>query len=257
LTAYLNRSSVARISLVVPCFNEARRLDLEKFHRFLAESMEVRIFFVDDGSRDETLAILRAFQQGHEHRVQVLAHQINQGKAEAVRTGIIFALSNFQQEMIGYWDADLSTPLESVMRLASILDGSSHIEMVFGSRVKLCGRHIERRLVRHYLGRVFATVVSTMLRIPIYDTQCGAKIFRVTQETKRIYSEPFLSKWVFDVEILARYMRLYSASVLEKKIYEYPLETWADVAGSKVRPKDFFRAFVDIAKIKRKYLKKT
>ena len=257
MTVHPHGSASARISLVVPCFNEARRLNLQKFHRFLAESIEVRIFFVDDGSHDETLEILKDFQQEHEHRVQVLSHQVNQGKAEAVRTGIIFALSNFQQEMIGYWDADLATPLESVMRLASVLDGNSHIEMVFGSRVKLCGRHIERRPVRHYLGRVFATVVSTLLRIPIYDTQCGAKIFRITQETRYIYSEPFISKWVFDVEILARYMHLYSASVLEKRIYEYPLEMWADIAGSKVRPRDFFRAFVDIAKIKRKYLQKT
>jgi dolichyl-phosphate beta-glucosyltransferase len=216
--------------------------------------MEVRILFVDDGSRDGTLEILRSFQKQFEHRVQVLAHERNQGKAEAVRTGITYALSHFQQEMIGYWDADLATPLDSVPRFANILDGNSHIEMVFGSRVKLCGRHIERRPVRHYLGRVFATVVSTMLGIPIYDTQCGAKIFRVNSETESIYREPFLSKWVFDVEILARYMRLYSTAVLEKKIYEYPLEKWADIAGSKVRPGDFFKAFMDIARIKAKYL---
>ena len=242
-----------RISLIVPCFNEAQRLNCEEFRRFLAQSTEVRIFFVDDGSGDGTLEALKDFQKGYEHRVQVLAHQLNQGKAEAVRTGITFALSHFEQEMVGYWDADLATPLESVLRFAEVLDGNSGIEMVFGSRVKLCGRHIERRPARHYLGRVFATVVSTMLRIPIYDTQCGAKIFRVTQETASVYSEPFLSKWVFDVEILARYMRLYSARVLENKIYEYPLEKWADIAGSKVRPGDFFKAFIDIAKIKRKY----
>ncbi len=243
-----------RIALIVPCFNEAQRLDLKKFQEFLGQSTEVRIFFVDDGSRDGTLEILRSFQKQYQHRVEVLAYQHNQGKAEAVRTGVIFALSHFEQEMIGYWDADLATPLESVTRLADILDENSHIEMVFGSRVKLCGRHIERRPVRHYLGRVFATVVSTILSIPIYDTQCGAKIFRVTPEIKRIYSEPFLSKWVFDVEILARYLRVYSAKVLGNKIYEYPLERWADIAGSKVRPKDFVKAFIDIAKIKRKYL---
>ena len=243
-----------RISLIVPCFNEAHRLNLKKFHEFLSQSSEVRIFFVDDGSRDETLEILRDFQKQYQHRVEVLAHQHNQGKAEAVRTGITFALSHFKQEMIGYWDADLATPLESVIRLTDVLDENSHVEMVFGSRVKLCGRHIERRPVRHYLGRVFATVVSTMLRIPIYDTQCGAKIFRITPEIGRVYSEPFLSKWVFDVEILARYLRVYSARELGSKIYEYPLERWADIAGSKVTPKDFMKAFIDIAKIKRKYL---
>ncbi len=257
MTAYPNRSQPRRISLIIPCFNEAQRLNLQEFHRFLGQSGDVRVFFVDDGSRDETPELLKSVQERFPDQVQVLTNTRNQGKAEAVRGGINFALSNGQQEMVGYWDADLATPLESVSRLIQILDGNSHVDMVFGSRVKLCGRHIERQPMRHYLGRVFATVVSTMLRIAIYDTQCGAKIFRVTPETGRIYAEPFLSKWVFDVEILARYLQLYNASTLEKKIYEYPLETWADVAGSKVRPKDFFAAFVDIARIKRKYFPQT
>ena len=254
MTAYPDPLHSFRISLVVPCYNEARRLNLERIHEFLIQSQEVRLLFVDDGSRDETLEILHRFQQQYPYQVHVLANQLNQGKAEAVRRGILFALANFQPEIMGYWDADLATPLEAVISFSQVLDEKSHVEMVFGSRVKLCGRHIERRPLRHYLGRVFATVVSTMLQIPIYDTQCGAKIFRVTSETRSIYTEPFLSKWVFDVEILARYMRLYNANKLEKKIYEYPLEMWTDVAGSKVRIEDFFRAFIDVLRIKKRYL---
>ena len=169
------------------------------------------------------------------------------------------ALENFQQEIVGYWDADLATPLGCVNKFVTVLDDQPEIEMIFGSRVKLLGRHVERKAVRHYLGRIFATVVSMMLRLPIYDTQCGAKLFRVTRETKRIFAEPFLSKWVFDVEIIARYLKACgnNTHTLERMIYEYPLETWVDVEAPKCAPLDFLTAFVDLMRIQRRYLSRT
>jgi dolichyl-phosphate beta-glucosyltransferase len=245
-----------RVSLVVPCYNETLRLDVQRFRQCLAGDIQTRILFVDDGSTDETQRVLEEIRNGNEHCAEILRCSRNQGKAEAVRLGLTYALDNFQQEILGYWDADLATPLESVNRFVTVLDSRPEIEMVFGSRVKLLGRYVERRAMRHYLGRVFATVVSQMLRLPIYDTQCGAKLFRITPRIREVFAEPFLSKWVFDVEIIARYLQLYGKDPkhLEQIIYEYPLETWVDIPGSKVRPMDFFIALQDLFRIKRKYL---
>jgi hypothetical protein len=127
--------------------------------------------------------------------------------------------------------------------------------MIFGSRVKLLGRTVNRKPIRHYLGRIFATVVSVSLGIAIYYTQCGAKLFRAKPNLPQVLAEPFLSKWVFDIEILARYIALCGndPARVEQMIYEFPLQKWTDVEGSKVRPKDFFVALSDVIRIRRKY----
>lgn len=244
------------VCLIVPCYNEARRLDGESFRNFFCGHQHVRVVFVDDGSHDKTLTVLQQLCTGFEDRTSVLPLDKNHGKAEAVRAGVQHALARFHPDIVGYWDADLATPLSAVDEFLEVLDRAPGILMIFGARVKLLGRQVERRAVRHYLGRVFATVVSTMLRLPIYDTQCGAKLFRVDDAARAAFAEPFLSKWVFDVEILARYLSYFGhdTSKLAQAVYEYPLNQWVDIAGSKVGPGDFVKAFVDVVRIKRKYL---
>jgi dolichyl-phosphate beta-glucosyltransferase len=250
--------------IVVPCYNEELRLPVDQFQRVLCES-QVRFVFVDDGSRDKTLDRLESLREGHQDRVFVLRSPANQGKAEAVRMGFNFALDTFaldtfapgqDAEYIGYWDADLATPLDAIPQFMAVFAERPDLDMVFGSRVKLLGRHVHRRTSRHYLGRVFATVVSVMLRLPIYDTQCGAKIFRVRPATRGLTAEPFRTRWVFDVELLARYIRQQgSSTTAAQRIYEYPLDTWEDVGGSKVKPFDFFVAFRDVIRIYLKYIR--
>jgi dolichyl-phosphate beta-glucosyltransferase len=240
--------------IVVPCYNEEHRLPVDQFERFLGES-QVRFVFVDDGSRDKTLDRLESLRQGHQDRVFVLRSPANQGKAEAVRMGINFALEQ-DADYAGYWDADLATPLDAIPQFMAIFASRPDLDMVFGSRVKLLGRQVHRRTGRHYLGRVFATVVSVMLRLAIYDTQCGAKIFRVRPETGGLSAEPFRTRWVFDVEILARYIRQQgSSTIAAQRIYEYPLDAWEDVGGSKVKPFDFFVALRDVIRIYWKYIR--
>ena len=230
-------------------------MPVARFTEFLDES-GVHFVFVDDGSRDETAGVLEKLRQSREDRCSVVRLKVNQGKAEAVRHGMNFALEH-PAEYAGYWDADLATPLDAIARFVDVLEKHPEIEMVFGARVKLLGRSVHRRSVRHYLGRVFATVVSQILRMPIYDTQCGAKLFRVGPETPALFAKPFLTRWVFDVEILARYIqKTGSADAAAARIYEYPLEQWEDVAGSKVKGSDFFVAFRDVMRIYWHYLRK-
>lgn len=242
--------------IVVPCFNEGSRLQVTGFTDFLRKVEGINFLFVNDGSRDNTLAVLQTIRSGREDRIQILDNQENAGKAEAVRAGLLRAIEQGYGTYVGFWDADLSTPLEVIPDFVALLNASDRLQMVFGSRIRLLGRDIARRAGRHYLGRVFASFASITLRLPIYDTQCGAKLFRVTPELASILKETFLSRWVFDVEILARYIAFYQGSVsyLRDSIYEFPLPRWYDVAGSKVRPGDFFRAAIDLFRIHRTYL---
>ena len=246
----------SRVCCIVPCYNEASRLDTQAFRDYFASHANVRFLFVNDGSSDNTVAVLEELCAGYPDRAAFLDLKPNGGKAEAVRRGIMRALADYDLDAVGFWDADLATPLNAIPGFLDVLTRMPSISMVFGSRVQLLGRHVKRRAVRHYLGRVFATMASTTLRLPIYDTQCGAKLFRVNDATSRVFMDPFLSKWVFDVEILARYSQLcgHNGDHLQGCIYEFPLERWCDVAGSKVKPGDFFTALWDILRIKSRYM---
>jgi glycosyltransferase involved in cell wall biosynthesis len=242
--------------VVVPCYNEAARLRVDAFEAFSRANPDILFLFVNDGSGDSTLDVLRTLHERVPESTVVVDGVQNRGKAEAVRLGLNRALQDRRAAIVGFWDADLATPLEAVPELLGVLDARPEIEMVFGARVKLLGRNVERLAIRHYLGRIFATVASVMLRMPIYDTQCGAKLFRATPALERVLSQPFLSRWIFDVEILARLIqdRNGDSGAVAATIYEYPLQVWVDVAGSKVRPKDFLRAIGELGAIYRRYL---
>lgn len=242
-------------TIVVPCYNEEQRFPFDAFTRFCASTPGVRFLLVNDGSKDGTIAVLRRAAEAAPERTGVLDLTVNGGKAEAVRAGILKALDDPDCRFVGFWDADLATPLDAIEELAAVLEARPEIAMVFGARVKLMGRSIDRRGARHYLGRCFATVVSIVLRLPIYDTQCGAKIFRVTPSTRELFAAKFCSRWVFDVEIIARFIRQnrYDRALVQNSIYEFPLRQWRDVDGSRLRPKDFVRAFFDVLKIHRTY----
>ena len=246
-----------RCLIVVPCYNEERRLPLARFSTFLEYTPEVRFLFVNDGSRDNTMAVLRELQTRFPGQVDVLDQQPNAGKAEAVRHGFLYALTTSSSAFLGFWDADLATPLEVILPMREIFDGSPDVQMVFGARVRLLGRDIHRKPARHYLGRVFATVVSASLRLPIYDTQCGAKLFRVTPDLRDIFATPFHSKWIFDVEIIARFLQKHRADphYAEQAIYEYPLPRWQDVAGSRLKSTDFLKAIKELGYIRKTYLR--
>jgi len=252
----LNDSTLqaSALGLVVPCYNEARRLDRATFLAFLSDPSGPLLLFVDDGSTDDTAAVLGDMvRDTASGRADVLRLPANGGKAEAVRQGLLALLDRPGLEFVGFWDADLATPLDEIPNFLGTFRRNPDADWIFGARVQLLGRNIRRRAIRHYLGRVFATAVSVTLTLPVYDTQCGAKMFRVSKSLRDVLQRPFVSRWIFDVEMIARLLALperVRAADPSRGIFELPLQQWVDVDGSKVRPHDFFRAFFDLLRIR-------
>jgi dolichyl-phosphate beta-glucosyltransferase len=225
----------AQTFIVVPCYNEAERLAADEFERAARAHPTLHFVLVDDGSKDRTREILTELSARLPARIHALSLERNSGKAEAVRRGVLDALER-GASLVGYWDADLATPLAAIPAFAQVLSDRPEIELVLGARVKLLGRHVERQPSRHYIGRVFATLASMALKLPVYDTQCGAKLMRTTPEVRQAFAEPFTLNWCFDVELIARLKRAHGAAAGEfhNLCVELPLDTWTDAPGSKL-----------------------
>ena len=223
--------------VVVPCFNEANRLRTDLFDAFLQnESSTVGFVFVDDGSTDGTLEILRRLCGDHPTRLRHVALESNCGKAAAVRLGLNTVLAD-SPNFVGYWDADLSAPLEEIAGLQAVMNRRPGIDVVLGIRLRIPGHHIRQGWFRHQLGRIFAVAASHVLDRRFLDTQCGAKLFRVTPTLRTALSTPFRSRWIFDIELLLRCRSAADApGGRYGRVYEYPLETWIGQGQSKLKP---------------------
>ncbi len=237
-----------KICLIIPCYNESSRLNIAEF---LQSPSNISFIFVNDGSTDNTVDIIKInFLNKDSHRFHLLDLKQNVGKGEAVRQGFLYiekkspAFENIK--WVGYWDADLATPLSEVNQFIAYASLYQNAEIILGCRLYRLGSNIQRNFTRHICGRFFATLISLIFNLGAYDTQCGAKLFR-KELIAKIFREPFISKWIFDVELILR-SRGYS-------MIEYPLTSWKDVQGSKFHIfKSGMRALSDLYKIKKQHI---
>ena len=229
------------LCIVIPCYNEGEFFLETDYAVFLEKQEDTLICFVNDGSKDNTIDFIKSLKNKFPNNIFIISHNKNQGKAAAVKTGFDYCNSNLNFNNIAYLDADLAVSLEECYELTSYIDKDT--DFVFGSRVLRVGATIIRKNYRHYIGRVIATLISYILSLKVYDSQCGCKIFK-KELSKNIFTRPFISKWLFDVEIFFRILNYYGREVALNKMLEIPLKKWIDRGDSKVKFTYFFKILV-------------
>ena len=234
--------------IVVPCFNEVTRWDRDYWTAML-QIPQVQWLFVDDGSTDSTLELLR--DTSINTNAKILQMPRNVGKSEAVRAGMNAAFEDQQSLLgIGFIDADGAfevSEVASVIEKCENLLGDKKNDALWASRVQLAGRNIQRSQSRHYVGRVLATVFSHGVAPIPYDTQCGFKIFSVSLELQENLKETFRTRWLFELEMLSRWNR---DNKKPMAVWEEPLGSWREIGDSRITFREVWRIAKEVFLIK-------
>jgi dolichyl-phosphate beta-glucosyltransferase len=228
------------ISLIIPCYNEEKRLPktLEKISDFLRRgSLEWEVIVVDDASTDTTAAVAETFRDKFSN-FRVIRLEKNSGKGAAVKTGFLES----KGDIVIFSDADLSTPIEESGKiLKKIYEG---YDIAIGSRAlrrELVRKHAS--FLREVLGRSANLLIQTVAVKGISDTQCGFKAFK-RERVLNIFAEMKINRFAFDIEIL------FLAQREGLKICEVPV-LWFHDEASKVNPiKDTLSSLKDLFKIR-------
>jgi len=246
-TDFSNASAIAaatlRTMVVVPCFNEANRLTESVFLQTLAAAPHLSFVFVNDGSTDDTHRRLQALRLMNPQQIEVVNLRRNGGKAEAVRAGLQHACG-LNAKVVGYWDADLATPLDAIADFETVMDRYDDVTVIFGARRQLLGHRINRTVSRRAVSRICAAMARLAVGLPIGDTQCGAKLLRNTGELRAAIAQPFTAGWLFDVELFNRIAA--TTAQPERRFYEMPLPEWHEIEGSKVSGRAIIRSGVQM-----------
>ncbi len=236
-----------QLAIIIPCYNEAERLDQQVFLNFVESNPTVDIFFANDGSSDDTRIVLEALNSQHS-QLHLIDFPENQGKGETVRQSAlrIVGLAEKEYSWIGFLDADLATPLDEMLRLLDFQEGET--QLLMGARFAHMGADIQRKWYRHYPGRIIATFISLILGLEIYDTQCGAK-WMTPELIQNNFQKPFITPWLFDVEMIKRFVKREGVSSAKKQLLEVPLNTWVEMGGSKITFFDFLKTPIELVRI--------
>ncbi|WP_300022002.1 response regulator [uncultured Maribacter sp.] len=235
------------VGVVIPCYNEEERLLGKEFRDFAHSNLGYHLCFVNDGSTDKTLEVLEELRKGNESNISIYDCEKNGGKAEAVRLGMLHMAKDPQLDYIGFLDADLSTDFRDFDDLVETLD-KSDFKIVSGSRMSRMGADITKESARKIISMTINLIIRTILRMPFNDTQCGAKVMD-RSVVPLMFSKPFITKWLFDVEMFIRMRKYFGKKEAVKLICEQPLKRWIHADGSKLSMKDSVKIVGQLAKI--------
>ncbi len=224
------------VGVVIPCYNEENRISGKVFREFLQQNRGYHFCFVNDGSTDNTLAVLEQLRTGYEDSISIVNCLKNGGKAEAVRQGTLRLLQDRQLDYIGYLDADLSTDLSDFNELVNTLESSDY-QIVSGSRIHRMGATITKQSARKIISKSINLIIQGVLGMGFKDTQCGAKVMDRNLAAV-VLTSSFITKWLFDVEIFVRMRKIYGKERAKSLICEQPLKRWIHADGSKLSMRD-------------------
>lgn len=241
---------MSSVCIIIPCYNESKRLNLHHFESFLSAHQNYSICFADDGSTDNTYQLLQQLQGLFPQRISLIKAATNSGKAAIIRMAINNMYSQTHFDYYGYFDADLSTPLTAAIPFVQLLDENPVLQMIYGSRITMPGVEIHKNYLRHLGGRTFSFIVNHYFKLTLYDTQCGAKVLR-SEMVPVVFDTPFLSRWLFDIEIILRMRK----KKLDDNVVikEVPLHYWSNRKGSKITVADLFKLPLEMVRIKKHY----
>lgn len=237
-----------RYAIIVPCYNEEHRFAYEAFLAFAKTHPQVLLCFVNDGSRDKTLSVLWGIQSEHPQNIYVHSLQKNSGKAEAVRSGMLVVYQQFSVDLLGFLDADLATKPEEWLQMAQYKEQYPQFGAIVGSRIQRLGANINRNDNRSFFSGIVKRFIRIILKAGFQDTQCGAKIFHRSL-VPFLFSQPFMTPWLFDVEIFLRLQKKFGRTTLQKGVLEFPLMHWTEIGDSRLTLKHTVKIPVQLLKL--------
>jgi CheY-like chemotaxis protein len=235
------------VGIVIPCYNEEKRLNSKDFIDYIDRNAGYHLCFVNDGSTDKTLAILKSLSESREDFITVYECAENVGKAEAVRRGMLHMAKRDDLDYIGFLDADLSTSLSDFDDLVAAIENSKY-KIVSGSRMSRMGADIDKEPAREFISLAINFIIKRILKMNFNDTQCGAKVFH-KDVVPISFDKKFISKWIFDVEIYRRITLYFGIIKARKLVCEQPLKRWVHADGSKLSMKDSIKIIGQLLQI--------